>query len=116
MNRSYFKQYHFLFISVLLLGTLSMSTFILAASETRQTFVVSNETKVLLDISSDVLYNGSISITVTSGDAINATVNEITEEISLDETKELFILNTSSIYFSIFSDGYSEGYFDVLLN
>jgi len=116
MNGSKFKQRVVPYAFIIILGFLSVSNLVVAASDTRQNFVVSNETKVLLDIDSDVNYNGSIVITVTLGDPINATINGITKEISIGETKELYILNTSSIYFSLSTYGYSEGYFDMELN
>ncbi|MCK5298549.1 MAG: hypothetical protein KAJ76_06565 [Candidatus Heimdallarchaeota archaeon] len=93
-----------------------MSNIVVAASDTTQSFVVNNETKVLLDIDATVYYNGSIIITVTSGDPVNATVNGVMKEISIGESEELYILNTTSIYFSLSTYGFSEGHFVMELN
>ncbi|NHK31030.1 MAG: hypothetical protein FK730_06735 [Asgard group archaeon] len=87
-----------------------------ASSYTKQDFVVNNETEVLLDIDTDVYYNGTITITVTEGEGINATVNGITKEILLDETDVLIIDNTTEIYFTITSNGLSRGFFEIELN
>ncbi len=117
MNRSKFKRRLVPFVFIIIMGSLSVSNLVVAASDTTQEFVVNNETKVLLEITdASVYYNGSIIVTVTSGDPINATVNGITKEISIGESEELYILNTTSIYFSLSTYGYSEGYFDMELN
>ncbi|TET28421.1 MAG: hypothetical protein E3J70_09620 [Candidatus Heimdallarchaeota archaeon] len=116
MNRSKIKKRLVPFAFTIILGFLSVSNLVVAASDTRQNFVVNNETKVLLDIDATVYYNGSIIITVTSGDPVNATVNGIEKEISMGESEELYILNTTSIYFSLSTYGFSEGYFDMELN
>ncbi|HUT80503.1 MAG TPA: hypothetical protein VMZ29_04800 [Candidatus Bathyarchaeia archaeon] len=79
-------------------------------------FVVNSGSKVLLDIETDTNYNGTISITVTSGVGINATINSVTKEIELEQTKVFTISNTNSIYFVIHSEGYSEGSFIIDLN
>jgi len=93
-----------------------VSNCVASVSDTTQNFILNNETVVLLNETADVYYNGSISITVTTGDPVNATVNGVTEEISLGETKELYILNTTILYFSLSTEGYSEGYFEMELN
>lgn len=117
MNSSKFKQILVPFIYIIILGFLSMSNLVIAASETRQDFAINNETKELLVIvDADVYYNGSIIITVTSGDPVNATVNGVMKEISMGESEELYILNTTSIYFSLSTYGSSEGYFEMELN
>jgi len=117
MNKSKFKRRLIPFVFIIILGSLSVSNLVVAASDTRQDFVVNNETKVLLEIiDAAVYYNGSLIITVTSGDPINATVNGVIKEISNGESEELYILNTTSIYFSISTNGFSEGYFDMELN
>lgn len=103
-------------VFLIIIGFVFVSNFVASASDTTQDFTVNNETKILLDITEDVYYNGSISISVTSGDPVNATVNGVTKEISLGETEVLYILNTTSIYFSLSSDGLSEGYFVMELN
>jgi hypothetical protein len=87
-----------------------------ASSYTKQNFVVNNETEVLLDIDANVYYNGTITITVTEGEGVNATVNGITKEILLDETDVLLIDNTTEIYFTITSIGLSRGFFELELN
>lgn len=116
MNSSKFKQKLIPFVFILILGFLSVSNIVDAASDTTQSFVVNNETKVLLEIDATVYYNGSIIITVTSGDPVNATVNGVMKEISIGESEELYILNTTSIYFSLSSYGFSEGHFKMELN
>lgn len=117
MNSSKFKQILVPFIYIIILGFLSVSNLVIAASETRQDFAINNETKELLVIvDADVYYNGSIIITVTSGDPVNATVNGVMKEISMGESEELYILNTTSIYFSLSTYGFSEGYFEMELN
>ncbi|MBK5113383.1 MAG: hypothetical protein KGD59_11935 [Candidatus Heimdallarchaeota archaeon] len=103
-------------VFLLIIGFVFVSNFVASASDTTQEFTVNNETKILLDITEDVYYNGSISITVTTGDPVNATVNGVTKEISVSETEVLYILNTTSIFFSLSSDGLSEGYFEMELN
>lgn len=117
MNSSKFKQILVPFIYIIILGFLSMSNLVIAASDTRQDFAINNKTKELLVIvDADVYYNGSIIITVTYGDPVNATVNGVMKEISMGESEELYILNTTSIYFSLSTYGFSEGYFEMELN
>lgn len=116
MNSSKFKQILIPFIYIIILGLLSVSNLVVAASDTRQDFVLNNETKVLLETDATVYYNGSIIITVTSGDPVNAIVNGVMKEISMGESEELYILNTTSIYFSLSTYGFSEGYFVMELN
>ena len=117
MNSSKFKQILVPFIYIIILGFLSVSNLVIAASNTRQDFVINNETKELLVIvDANVYYNGSIIITVTAGDPVNATVNGVMKEISIGESEELYILNTTSIYFSLSTYGFSEGYFEMELN
>ena len=117
MNSSKFKQILVPFIYIIILGFLSVSNLVIAASNTRQDFVINNETKELLVIvDANVYYNVSIIITVTAGDPVNATVNGVMKEISMGESEELYILNTTSIYFSLSTYGFSEGYFEMELN
>jgi hypothetical protein len=103
-------------VFLIIIGFVFVSNFVASTSDTTQEFTVNNETKILLDITEDVYYNGSISITVTTGDPVNATVNGVTKEISVSETEVLYILNTTSIFFSLSSDGLSVGYFEMELN
>jgi hypothetical protein len=93
-----------------------LTKIVTASSYTKQDFVVNNETEVLLDIDADVYYNGTITVTVTEGEGVNATVNGITKEILLDETDVLVIDNTTEIYFTITSNGLSRGFFELELN
>ncbi len=103
-------------IILILFNLFFVSNFTVSTSDTTQNFILNNETIVLLDETTDIYYNGSISVTVTTGDPVNATVNGVTKEISLGETKELYILNTTILYFSLSTDGYTEGYFVMELN
>ncbi|MBN1330816.1 MAG: hypothetical protein JXA54_15190 [Candidatus Heimdallarchaeota archaeon] len=81
-----------------------------------RSFVVNSGSKVLLDEESVVYYNGTISITITSGVGVNATINSETKEIEFGQTKVFTISNTKSIYFLVSSEGYSEGFFIIDLN
>ncbi len=88
----------------------------ISSSYTKQDFVINNDSKVLLDLESDLYYNGSISVTVTTGVSINATVNGVKKEIALDETKTFEISNSSTVYFVLSSYGYSQGFFELELD
>ncbi|NPE08035.1 MAG: hypothetical protein GNW80_07120 [Asgard group archaeon] len=116
MNNSKIKEKLVPFIFIIILGFLSISNLVVAASNTTQNFALNNETKTMLDIEATVYYNGSITITVTSGDPVNATVNGVMKEISIGESEELYILNTTSILFILSTNGLSEGHFDMELN
>ncbi|MGC9780989.1 MAG: hypothetical protein HZR80_17225 [Candidatus Heimdallarchaeota archaeon] len=83
---------------------------------TKKDFVINNDSKELLDLESDLYFNGSISVTVTTGDSINATVNGVKKEIALDETKTFEINNSSTVYFVISSYGYSQGFYELELD
>lgn len=102
------------FLTIILIP--QFSVIVSASSYSKQNFIVNNDTEIFLDINSNVYYNGSIIITVTEGEGINATVNSQTQEILLDESKSFTIENTTKIYFSITSEGLSRGYFEIELN
>ncbi len=116
MNNSKFKQKLIPFVFILILGFVSISNLVVAASNTTQNFALNNETKTMLELEATVYYNGSITVTVTTGDPVNATVNGVMKEISMGESEELYILNTTSIHFLLSTNGLSEGYFVMELN
>lgn len=95
---------------------ISLSRNVSASSYSKQDFIVNNDTEIILDEDSTIYYNGTITVTVTEGIGVNATVNGQTQEILLDESKEFIIQNTKEIYFTITSVGLSRGYFEIFLN
>jgi len=94
----------------------SISTFCKSDSYSKQNFVLNNDSKVYLDITEETTYNGSIKVTVTSGDPVNATVNGLISLVTISTPQTLPIDNVSSIYFELSNTGYSEGYFELSLN
>ena len=88
------------------------------ASYSKQNFTVNTDTEVFLDIEGDIdtYYNGTITVTVTEGVGVNATVNGVTLEVNLGESKEFAIANSSILYFSITSQGLSQGFYELELN
>ncbi|MHA1212373.1 MAG: hypothetical protein ACTSSH_07915 [Candidatus Heimdallarchaeota archaeon] len=79
-------------------------------------FVLDDETEKLLDEEYTSYYNGSISVTVTLGVGVNATVNGVTKEVLLGETKDFTITKTHTIVFILSTYGYTEGSFYIELN
>jgi hypothetical protein len=110
------SKQHYVISLILLFFFLVLTSTKIYAPYTKQDFIVNNDTEVILDIDSETYYNGSISFTVTSGVGINATVNSVTKEILLDETKIFGIINTTIIYVEITAVGYVEGFFELDLN
>ena len=83
---------------------------------TKQTFTIQNENRVLLDLDTDGIYNGSISVTLEMGDTVTAKVNGVTKTVAVGESKLFEIYNVSSLTFSLSSSGTSQGYFELDLN
>ena len=110
----FWKSNQLVFIGILIiLGITSVQ--ITTASYTKQNFIINQDSKVFLDLHSDKNYNGSITVTVTTG-AVNATVNGKTKEVVASSSQTFLIVNTSTIYFALASTGYAEGYFEIELN
>jgi hypothetical protein len=103
-------------LSLFLLFSLVIGSITNICAETTRNFVVNNDTEILLDEEFENYFNGTISVTVTEGIGINATVNSETQEIMLDETKEFVIDNSTELYFEIKANDYVEGYFVIDLN
>jgi len=102
-------------ISMVAILILSNVVTITLAPYSKQTFVVNQNEKVFLDINSEKSYNGTVKVTVLTG-TVNATLNSQRREIAAGASYTFTIVNTTTIYFAISSNGYAEGYFELELN
>lgn len=89
-------------------------TFVLG-DYTKQNFTLNNEEVEYLNIENNNFYNGSISVTVSTGVNVTATVNGVSKIIAQGETQLFQIVNVTVIVFSLETEGSSQGYFEVNL-
>jgi len=67
----------------------------------KQDFALNDETVELLDIENNNYYNGTISVTVSTGANVTATVNGVVKTVAQDETQIFQIANVTVIVFSL---------------
>ena len=81
----------------------------------KQNFALNNETVEFLNIENNNYYNGSISVTVSTGANVTATVNGVSKIVAQGETQLLQIVNVTAIVFSLETEDSSQGFFEVNL-
>ena len=104
----------FLLLLIGVVPSISLAT-VQGNSYSKQNFVLKDETIQFLDIENNNYYNGTISVTVTTGANVTATVNGVIKTVTFEETSIFQIYNVSKITFSLSTGGFSQGYYEVSL-
>ncbi len=81
----------------------------------KQNFALNDETVEFLNIENANYYNGSISVTVSTGANVTAKVNGISKIVAQGDTQIFQIVNVTVIVFSLETEDSSQGYFEVNL-
>lgn len=110
MNNQLSRGFLFLFILFV-----TISPIFVLGDYSKQDFALNDETVEFLNIENTNYYNGTISITVSTGVNVTATVNGDVKTVVQGETQIFQIANVTVIVFSLETEGLSQGYFEVNL-
>jgi len=108
MNNQLSRGFLFLFILFV-----TISPIFVLGDYSKQDFALNDETVEYLDIENTNYYNGTLSVTVSTGVNVTATVNGEVKTVAQGETQTFQIANVTVIVFSLETEGLSQGYFEV---